>query len=54
MIRHSKVRSMKVSIDDDEDTQEVGVTRKNGNTTKVEVDTATAREFIEAIRGEKE
>lgn len=52
MIRHSKVKSMKVSIDEEEETQEVGVTRRDGTKAKVEVDTETAEEFVEALRGD--
>jgi len=54
MIRHSKVKSMKVSIDEEQEMQTVGVTRKDGSKGEVEVDTETAKEFVEALRGEQE
>lgn len=52
MIRHSKVKSMKVSIDEEQEMQTVGVTCKDGSTTNIEVDTETAEEFVEALRGD--
>jgi hypothetical protein len=44
---------MKVSIDEDQETQTVGVTQRDGSKTEIEVDSETAEEFLQAIRGEQ-